>query len=167
MIDIMFVAHLIRVTLTGAPFPHLTRALPLLLGTGAQESGFRSVRQLGGGPARGYWQIEPATERSVWADYLAYQPELRAVVTKRCGRQGPNVFALEHDMVYGILLARLLYYWRDPAPLPPATDLQEQAVRYKRYYNTPAGAATEAEYVESYAVLVRPYWPPLKGARHG
>ena len=34
----------------------------LVLGTAAQESGLAYLRQIGGGPALGLWQIEPATQ---------------------------------------------------------------------------------------------------------
>jgi hypothetical protein len=32
VLDVAFIAHLIRVTLTGAPFPAVGRAIPLLMG---------------------------------------------------------------------------------------------------------------------------------------
>jgi hypothetical protein len=41
--------------------------------------------------------------------------------------------------------------------------VEEQAVRYKQYYNTPAGAATEAQYIDSYNQLVAPYYPARPG----
>ena len=36
----------------------------LIMGTAAQESGFTYIKQLGGGPALGMFQVEPATTRS-------------------------------------------------------------------------------------------------------
>ena len=38
-------------------------AAQLVYRTGLAESGYRVTRQVGGGPARGYWQMEPATEQ--------------------------------------------------------------------------------------------------------
>jgi len=159
MLDVPYVADLIQVTLRGSPFPHTQRAIPLLLGTAAQESGFEYTQQIGGGPALGYWQLEGPTEVSIWADYLEYHGDLADWFLTRCGRDGPDTAALEHDMVYGLLLARTLYYWRDPDPLPAAEDIEEAAVRYKKYYNTIYGSATEQEYIESYRRLVQPYYP--------
>src|SRR5215467_11998141 len=98
MLDVSFYAHLIALTLRGSPFPQIRRATSLLLGTVAQESAFTSTTQLGGGPALGYGQIEPATEASLWNDYLAYQAEITAWFERCCGQTGPNTAALEQDM---------------------------------------------------------------------
>lgn len=159
MLDVSFISRLIRVTLAGGPFPDIENAISLLLGTCAQESGFQYNRQLGGGPARGYWQCEPATEEDVWLNYLAYNPELADFFAVRCGMTGPNTSALEHNLVYQIILARTHYYRCDPDPLPAADDIEEGAVRWKQYYNTPAGAGTPEEYVENYHRLVAPSYP--------
>jgi hypothetical protein len=159
LIDVPFYGDLILHVLHGGPFPDMVRAQRLLLGTVAQESQFTYTRQVGGGPARGLCQIESATEVSLWADYLAYQPALAAYITARCGRGGPDEQALEYDMIYGILLARTIYYWRDPEPLPAVDDVEEAASRWKLWYNTPAGAGTEQQYIENYQRFVAPYYP--------
>jgi hypothetical protein len=160
LLDVAAYADLIQCTLRGSPFPHTERAVPLLLGTVAQESAFTYTRQIGGGPARGFIQMEPATEQSLWGDFLAYHEDMATYVTRRCGRGGPDEGALEYDMVYGLLLARTLYFWRDTQALPLADDLEQQAALWKRCYNTPAGAGTEAQYIESYHRLVAPCYPP-------
>jgi hypothetical protein len=165
LIDVPFYGALILCVLQDSPFSYPHRAQHLLLGTVAQESAFTYTRQIGGGPARGYGQIEPATEHSLWGDFLAYQDDLAAYITSRCGRGGPDEYALEHDMVYGILLMRTLYFWRDPDELPAWDDVEEAARRWKRYYNTPAGAGTEAQYIASYDRLVRPSLPPRGSQR--
>jgi len=167
MLSVPFIAELIRVTLAGGPFPHIARAIPLLLGTCAQESGFQYNRQLGNGPARGYWQCEPATEADIWANYLCYQPALTEWLLTRCGMTGPNVEALEHNMVYQVLMARTHYLRCDPDPLPAAKDLAAQARSWKTYYNTPLGHGTEAQYIESYTTLVAPVWPHRGGRSRG
>jgi type VI secretion system secreted protein VgrG len=159
MLDVAFIAHLIRVTLTGAPFPALSRAIPLLLGTCAQESGFKYNRQLGNGPARGFWQCEPATEADIWSNFLCYNQDLAECFVARCGQSGPDVSALQHNLVYQILMARTHYFRCDPDPLPAAKDIEAHARIWKRYYNTPLGHGTESQYVQSYEALVRPYWP--------
>jgi hypothetical protein len=166
MLDVAFYANLIRVTLTGAPFPHISRAIPLLLGTCAQESAFEYTRQFNNGPARGYMMCEPATESDVWSNFLAYQSELRECFLIRCGMTEPNVEALEHNMVYQVLMARTHYLRCDPDPLPAAKDLAAQARSWKAYYNTPLGHGTEEQYIESYNTLVKPVWPQRGGHRH-
>jgi hypothetical protein len=114
---------------------------------------------MGNGVERGLMQIEPTTEISLWQDYLAYEDDIAAYITSRCSWTGPNEDALEHDMVYGILLARTLYCWRDPEPLPDVDDIAEMAHRYKIYYNTIYGAATEEQFIENYTRYVEPYYP--------
>jgi hypothetical protein len=162
LIDVPFYGNLILCVLQDSPFPHPERAQRLLLGTVAQESNFRHTRQLGGGPARGLMQMEPFTERSVWHDYLATRPHLVAYITSRCGQRGPNAYALEYNMAYGILLMRTLYFWRDKATMPEVDDIEEAARRYKRYYNTPGGKGTEREYIANYQQYIQPYYhtPP-------
>lgn len=167
IISVPFYGDLILCVLRESPFPDTQRAQRLLLGTVAQESQFIYTRQMGGGPARGFPQIEEATEHSLWVDYLAYHAEIADYITSRCGRGGPDEAALEHDMVYGILLARTLYLWRDPEPMPAADDLEEQWLRYKQYYNTYAGAATQEQYFENYHTYVSPHYPPGRRPSHG
>jgi len=165
MLDVNYVAELIHITLQGSPFPDVPRAIPLLLGTAAQESALTYTEQLGGGPALGYWQIESATEASLWNDFLAYDAPRRHWIVTRCGVDGPNSGALQYDKGYGILLARLIYFWMDPHPLPDPDDIEEAAKRWKAYYNTPAGAGTEEEYIASYQTYIAPYYPQPR--RHG
>jgi len=159
MIAVPFYAQLIRATLRGSPFPDLERSVSILLGTCAQESGFQYTQQIGGGPALGLLQVEGVTETSIWADYLAYHADIADWFLTRCGRDAPNDAARQFDMIYGILLARVLYYWRDPDPLPAVTDIDTQAKRWKQFYNSPQGAGSESDYVASYERLVAPYYP--------
>jgi hypothetical protein len=159
MLHVPFYAALIRVALADGPFPDNDRALELLLGTCAQESAFEYTTQLYGGPAKGYMQCEPATETDIWGNYLAYHANLVDFLDVRCGVTAPNITALEHNMVYQILLARVHYLRCDPQRLPACGDLTEQASRWKKYYNTPAGHGTEAQYIASYEQMVAPYGP--------
>jgi len=49
----------------------------LILGTIAQESRCGEyVKQVGGGPALGICQMEPATHDDIWLNYLHYKPVL-------------------------------------------------------------------------------------------
>lgn len=163
MLDVPAFANLCWCVLADAPFPDRAPAVDLLLGTCAQESAFTYTVQLGGGPARGYFQCEPATETDIWIHYLAYQPDLATLIMTRTGVTAPNPTALEHNMVYQILLARMQYYRCDPDPLPPVGALEQQAARWKLYYNTPLGHGTEQEYIASYQQLVAPDTPAWAG----
>ncbi|MDP5041264.1 MAG: hypothetical protein NWQ26_10405, partial [Paraglaciecola sp.] len=54
----------------------------LLLGTAVQESlNFKYRRQMGNGPARSYFQMEPATHDDIWNNYLKYNARRAALVT--------------------------------------------------------------------------------------
>jgi len=122
----------------------------LLLGTALQESGLRNIQQVGG-PALGYFQMEPNTHDDIWRNFLAYKPDLSAKVK---GLLPNGVEPLPSDLIsfplYAAAIARILYL-RVPAPLPAQGDLDAQAAYYKRFYNTPGGAATEAEYVANWS----------------
>ena len=157
MLNSRFCAHLIATVLEGTPFPAPEKALPLLLGTIATESLFRYRRQVGGGPALGYAQIEPGTEQDCWRNWIAYRPEMQRLFAERCGLVRPSVQALEYDLVYGVLLARVIYR-RASAPLPEPGDLVGQSEYYKQWYNTPSGKGTPEQYRERWAQLVAPYW---------
>ncbi len=121
----------------------------LLLGTAAQESGCGQwIVQQGGGPALGVWQMEPATHDDIWGNFLRFQPELTTLVSMLVFAEFPKSTQLVGNLYYACAMARLQYY-RSPRAMPPAGDLAAQAAFYKAVYNTPAGAATEAEYVKN------------------
>lgn len=158
MLSVPYFQRLIAVVLDGAPFLHVDRAIPLLLGVAAQESHLTYTRQLGGGPARGFFQLEPATERDHWR-WLHSHRAMETMFEERAGVDDASVFALEHNLPYQILMARLHFHLRDPQPLPAADDLQGQAARWKQWYNTPAGAGTVEAYLATWQRLIQPYWP--------
>lgn len=157
MLDVPYLAHLILVVLEGTPFPAPTAARWLLLGTAAVESALVHVRQIRG-PARGFWQIEPATEHDHW-QWLRTHKALRTVVTARSGVTGPSSSHLQYNIVYGILMARVHYYRRDPEPMPAAEDIAEMGRRWHLYYKTPAGAGDASRFLEAYRRLILPHFP--------
>lgn len=139
-----------RIT-SGLPFETNRHAVDLLLGTAAQESEFgHYLRQLGNGPARGFFQMEPATEEDIWNNYLAFRPPLRSAVYLITGRSGPGPW-LEWDVAYQIVMARLQYR-RAPGAVPET--LQGQAEYWKDFYNTAGGKGTVSEYLENWELYV-------------
>lgn len=126
-------------------------AMALLLGIAAVESDMgRYLVQVPAGPARGPWQMEPDTHRDLWTNWLAYRPE----AAERLGSlriAGLGVRAnLTGNLLYACAAARLQLY-RAPAPLPAATDIAGLAAYWKRYWNTPAGAGTQAGFRTAWA----------------
>lgn len=128
---------------------HSPAAENLLMGTAVQESRLRYLRQLGGGPALGLWQIEPATFADVYHRYLGARAELRRLVDDLVVPGVPLLEQLADNMRLGCAIARIKYAM-DPAPLPAADDLEALARYWKRIYNTPAGAGTPAEFTRNY-----------------
>jgi len=125
----------------------------LLLGTAAQESHLGYYRRQIRGPARGIYQMEPATERDIWDNYLRQRPDRIEAIYTTCGVDGPDPVQLERNMMYQTIMARL-HYRRISGDLPSADNLNEQARYWKRYYNTDQGKGRPAEYVENYRRFV-------------
>jgi hypothetical protein len=126
----------------------------LLLGTALTESGLVWLRQKGGGPALGVYQIEPATHDDVWANYLAYRPGLRDRVAALRASEPEPAAQLITNLAYATAIARLIYR-RRPEPLPPADDLAGLAAFWKAHYNTAGGAGTPDDFVNA----LRPHLP--------
>lgn len=121
----------------------------LLLGTAVQESGLRHLRQIGNGPARGLYQIEPATEDDVWRNFLAYRRALAERVGTLLAPAPSRVEQLVTNMAYATAIARLVYL-RDPAPLPDAGDVPGLARTWKRCFNTEKGGGSAAAFILNY-----------------
>ena len=114
-------------------------ALNLVTGTGLVESGFRVTVQIGGGPALGWFQMEPATHDDCWRNYLRYKTELARAVSSLCSGENPSVSLLRSNPAYAAAMCRVKYF-RVPAPLPP-NNAASLSLYHKRYYNTMQGKA--------------------------
>lgn len=128
---------------------HSDAAEALLLGTAVQESGLVWLRQLGGGPALGIYQMEPATHDDIWANYLAYRDELADKVARLAAPWPDRHRQLVTNLAYATAMARI-HYRRVPAALPAAGDVDGLAAYWKNHYNTAQGAGTVAEFAEKY-----------------
>lgn len=128
----------------------------LLLGTAAQESHLKWLRQHGLGPALGIYQCERATHDDLWRNYLGYQSELAAKVRQLISAEWSAAEQLIWNLGYATAIARV-HYRRIRAPLPAAWDLAAQAAYWKRYYNTVHGKGTVEEYVTNFGRYVAPW----------
>lgn len=101
---------------------HSPRADLIGLAIGGQESGYRTRVQMGGGPARSFWQFERGGVRGVLT-----HPASRDAAAAACTELGilPTVDVVYDAMatndMLGAVLARLLL-WTDPGPLPLDRD---------------------------------------------
>ena len=128
----------------------------LLWGTAVHESGgLRWIDQVTGpgdatpGPARGFYQIEPATLDDLYTSTLAFRPNLRALMWSFEAPRPGRHEQLATNPGYATAAARLLY-WRIRAPLPAAEDLDGLARYWKTYWNTEKGRGTPAQFVMHY-----------------
>lgn len=121
----------------------------LLLGTAIQESRVHYLHQLGKGPAEGVFQMEPATHKDIWSNYLAYKPELARKVNSLAIANTDGLQQMCANMYYAAAMCRV-HYLRVPKALPAAGDLEGQADYWKEFYNTYLGAGTVEEYIENY-----------------
>lgn len=127
----------------------------LVLGTIAQESrGGTYIAQLGGGPAKGIGQCEPATEADMWR-YLN-RPDKANIKARFCVATGVNFASqrqLTANLAYQIALIRLKY-WMNPLPIPHANDISGMAKMWKQVYNSHGGKGTEEEFIRNYKEYV-------------
>ena len=131
---------------------HSDNAVNLLMGTAAQESHLgRYRKQLGGGPALGIFQMEPATFDDIMKNYLRYKPELTTRIERVARVSRFKAEDLEHNDLLAICMARV-HYLRVKEAIP--SDLEGWARYWKRYYNTSLGKGTEEEFIANYKRFV-------------
>jgi len=123
-------------------------AVDLVYKTGNAETGYRHLKQMGGGPAIGFWQVEPATLIDIIDNYVKYRPELE----KRLKSLGFSQSDMETRVMSNIALQAVfcrLKYKRDKYALPKSSDLEAQARYWKRVYNTHLGKGTITHFMEA------------------
>ncbi len=144
---------------------HSPAAVNLMLGTALQESRLTWLRQIGGGPALGIYQIEPATAKDIVTRYAGQRPHIRARIAEAVhGLLPPDIawdenwteadtaaleFRLVSDLAFQTAIARVRY-WMVPAPLPDAGDVEGLAAYWKQFFNTPAGHGKVGQFILNY-----------------
>ena len=134
-------------------------AVVLLLGTAIKESGnFKYRRQLGGGPALSFYQIEPFTHDDCWTNFLHYKSDLSHKIrsllpTEIQQDQIPPNSQLEFNDPYATAIARVKYL-RVPEKLPEADNVDDMAMYWKHHYNTVKGNGRWEEWAEMYRANV-------------
>ena len=129
-------------------------ASDLVFETGLVESRYEYIKQLGSGPARSFWQIEPDTAVDNIKNYLAYREidtekmaEASYLSVQTWQSENPRMWEnlLHYTLNCGIIHCRLKY-WRVPEKLP--TTLEEREKYWKQWYNSGKGKGTESHYIE-------------------
>ena len=127
-------------------------AVELMLGTAAQESAYGKYRrQLGNGPARGIFQMEPRTFLDIVINFLANKPDLKARIMKLANVDKLDPADLETNDVLATCMCRV-HYFRVKEPIP--IDLQGWATYWKKHYNTVKGKGTDIEFMSNYKKYV-------------
>ena len=121
----------------------------LLLMTACHESmGFKHKKQMGGGPARSYFQIEPNTLEDLGENYLRHRPHKLIFLQKFEPIADSFADMLMHDR-YAVAAARMIYS-RVPEPLPDVDDNDGMARYWKSYWNTYLGAGTVEKFLDDW-----------------
>jgi len=150
------VADVITPVLTalGLDQDRLSATTELLLGTALQESGLTHRVQLGGGPARGLFQMEPNTHDDIWANFLKFRPPLAQKVAKFIDGKTPNSQFLTNNDLYAAAMTRVHYLrmgqFVGKMSIPPTGDIAGMAHYWKEFYNTEQGAGSPAQFVANW-----------------
>lgn len=127
----------------------------LVMATGMVESIYEAVRQRGGGPALGWFQMEPATHDDIWARFLgatSRQPILDGLraISSRAG----DAREMEWNPIYAAAMCGI-HYLRAPGALPHPNDIDGMAAYWKRFYNTADGKGTVEGFIAKAAPVFR------------
>ena len=140
--------------------PYSENAVELLMMTAAVESNLGDYIKQTKGPAKGIFQVEPATERDVMDRYLGskYRKKLKAKIQRLAGDPPPGIDPAVYDLDYQIALARC-FYWMKPGALPKIKMVEDRpdydsivkmAKYYKKYFNTYLGKSTVKKTITKY-----------------
>lgn len=130
-------------------------AVELLMFTAAHESKLGTyLKQLNDGPAKGLFQIEPATWEDIMENYLKYRPSLYDTVQAFDIPNMPDVVNMEGNIPMQIVMARV-HYLRVAEALPNHMSTFSMAEYYKKYWNTYKGKATISGAIDSYHKYVK------------
>jgi hypothetical protein len=150
-----FVSDVVRPALTALSLDEdLSATTELLLGTALQESSLVHRVQLGGGPARGLFQMEPNTHDDIWANFLKFRPTLAEKIGTFLDGAAPNSQLLTNNDKYAAAMARIQYHRMGQivgkAPIPERGDIPGMAAYWKDFYNTGQGAGSPAQFVANW-----------------
>lgn len=120
----------------------------LLVMIAAHESKMGTYLKQVSGPARGIYQMEPATADDLHYNYLGRRPDLSHKV-EAFSTLGSRTDDLTANLLYQTAMARV-HLARFEEPLPAADDLLGLASYAKKYWNTYAGSATTDDYYKAY-----------------
>ncbi len=128
-------------------------AVNLILMIVAHESGLLTYAKQIRGPALGFAQMEPATFTWLLEWLGRNRPSLLMALSKFGPVENDSAEFMVMCPQYAVVCARLNLL-RFAEPLPDANDLDGLARYAKKYWNTSAGKATEADYLTAYQTFL-------------
>lgn len=129
----------------------------LLLATCAQESHCGQYLKQIKGPALGLYQMEPATVKDLYTNFVAYDKERQRVLEQfisPAAAVAPQLISLVGELFYATALARMNYR-RVKEAVPAFNSFPAMWAYYKKYWNSTLGAATEREFQANWNAYVR------------
>jgi hypothetical protein len=123
-------------------------ARDLIYKTGKAESGYKTLQQYGGGPALGFFQMEPNTAMDIWDNYVMFRPKYRDKLFSLGFDDGTLEFCLLSNIGLQAVFCRL-HYRRVPSALPKKDHLESQAKYWKQHYNSHLGKGTVKHFMEA------------------
>ena len=125
--------------------PNSNEAVNLIYETGMAESGYRALVQRGG-PALSFFQIEPATARDIFNNYVEYrEPLVEALINFGLDPMNLN-FSVKTNIAIAICMCRF-HYRRVPSAIPKT--IEGRAKYWKKHYNTELGKGTVEHYLDA------------------
>ena len=121
-------------------------AVDLVFETGNAETLYRHLEQMGGGPAKSFWQIELNTLADNWENYIVYRkPLIECLYSIGYIEKDPE-FSIVANIAVAIAMCRI-YYYRQPGSIPKT--IEGRAEYWKKKYNTEGGKGTPEHYLEA------------------
>lgn len=125
----------------------------LLVGTAAVESKLGTYLKQINGPALGVYQMEPATHKDIYQNYLRYKWDISEDMATDLGEDSEG---LVYDLQYATKMTRY-HYRRVPEPLPNEKTFDSKASYtialgsyWKEHYNTFKGKGSVEKFTKAY-----------------
>ena len=129
---------------------HSDDAVELIYRTGMAETKYKHLIQMGGGPAVGFFQCEPATMRDIIENYASYRPDIMTKLYALGYDEKDAEMRMMGSIPLQVAFCRLKYR-RDKHAIPAAEDMAAQGKYWKRVYNSELGKGTLEHFLESNA----------------
>ena len=113
-------------------------AASLVYRTGMAESGYRCLKQMGNGPALGFFQCEPKTMLDIMSNYVDYRQAIKQKIIDLGYNKEHSSDLLMSNIALQVAFCRLQYR-RDKHKIPDKKNTVKQAKYWKRVYNTKLG----------------------------